>query len=192
MGVNGVEQRLAKIEDALRQADAAAEWHERAAAEAAEYWPRYEAACRELSATMAPEHIALVNAALAARRGEGPWPSNAEGAPHLLRVVEDLIRYRLSADHDAAPIRPALPPRVADAYLRLEGWPYAQCRACLLVLPYSKEHPSGGPGRWAVVPEHFAFAACPDCGGRVGRRPMPGWGRPGDPPKVDREAIHEL
>jgi hypothetical protein len=111
-----------------------------------------------LSATMAPEHVAIVNAVWEAHeRGD----RGESGHERLARVVHELLEAAERFDN----FRLALPPPVAQMYLaEPTAHVFAQCKSCGLTLPIGLE-PWRGAGRSA---DREWFATCPDCGGETG------------------------
>ncbi len=116
---------------------------------------RYAELLAELSATMAPAHIARLNALIDADADERP---NADaGATRLWAVADELIQAAL---HGLTNFKLALPRAVGAVYLAGPGsHPYSQCRGCALVLPLGPDHHA----------EAQAVETCPECGGGIGR-----------------------
>jgi hypothetical protein len=164
---NGLARRLDAIEAALHpergdpaQAERERQWAERDRV----YREKRAQLALELSKTMAPEHIALVNAVLG-------WGADGEpcefltdpGAVHLADMVEQLLT---SAGTDWWPRvnqRLALPTAVAEALLKHGGaaWMDGTCLACRLPLPWRLHGKGEGTGM-ASGPR--VFECCPDCG----------------------------
>ena len=163
-GVSGLTKRVHTLEVALRPAPVDPERGRQEQERLERERAARAARVRELLATMAPEHVAL----LVAVRGVGAdgrpcEPLDDPGAVHLAEIADEMIDVAGASWWPAVNQRLALPPPVADAYLRHgpAAWRDGTCNACRLPLPWRLHGHGEGWGR-ATGPH--VFAACPDCG----------------------------
>lgn len=125
---------------------------------------RWREACREVLATMGPEHRAIISAwheRPEVRDDYALWGrdlllTRAErlDMPGLVRAAYALACHRMNTGGDAT-----LPPAVAEVYLEDAGaWPASPCSGCAYLMParYARER-----GRWRLVGVYEG--ACPVC-----------------------------
>ena len=160
--------RVERLEQLVRASEPEATPEQRAAEERREQ-ERLECArlARELSATMAPEHIALINAVY----GRGPAGRPCEpladpGARWLAKIAREMIRLARADWWPRWGRRLALPAAVAEAYLAHPGTTEidGHCLGCGLMVPWRTHGPLEG---WGMASGPRLFDACPDCGGAL-------------------------
>lgn len=164
MNWRNVQRRIEAAESAvgIDQTD-----HERERQEAERREHEREARSRvalQLSQTMAPEHIAIVNRVHGwGADGQPCEPLTDPGAVHLAKIVRDMISQATSAWWSPSLWRVALPPAVAEAYLRhgAPAWADGVCNGCRLLLPWRLHGPLDG---WGCASGVRVFSVCPVCG----------------------------
>jgi len=156
-----VSNRLTRLEKATAGARAT-----RAASEAraAEARAERDAAWAIMQQTMSEEHARLVVEAYAAGAHDVRNPEfNTPGSRLLRRCLDAMsrLKYRHWPDTEiAAEVVLAMPPAVAEVYLKHDAMALHDCADCGFEVPITP----GGNGVSAV--RHFE--ACPFCGGRTG------------------------
>jgi hypothetical protein len=153
--------RLSRLEKATEAARSVRAERQR---RAEEQHSRLDAAWAVMQQTMSPEHARLVVDAYAAGAQDIGSPEYHTPAGRLMRRCLDAmsrLNYRHWPDTEiAAEVVLAMPPAVAEIYLKHDAMALHDCADCGFEVPITP----GGNGVSAV--RHFE--TCPLCGGRTG------------------------
>ncbi len=113
---------------------------------------------------MDPRHVALVLATRGVGADGRPCePSDDPGAIYLAEIVDGMLAAATAHWWPLVRQRLALPPAVAEAYLRHgpAAWNDGTCNGCRLPLPWRLHGEGEG---WGTATGARLFDACPECG----------------------------